>query len=675
VTAVAAPAPGATFAPGAVPASVSGNELGDRDSSSPLISGDGRFVVFTTRAAALLGTPGNAAEYYSVGLVRKDLVSGAVDVVATPERRLRADGSLVAPAAAAAAAGISDDGRYVLFGSTARLVDAVESTITPEVYVRDMTLPRSDSASFELVSAVDGAERPALYDDRTLGSSPGLAGFGLSDDGRRAVFVTQSASSLPAGEAEPLTPRWQVLVRDLDADTTRLVTRVRGDATASGTPVTPSPAAVQPQPAISGDGTAVAWVGTDAQQQARFLPGESTTPASRQLLWRDVEAGAAAVTRRAAGEADPDDPACPPDAIIVPDETATGPCYGPFAAPDDETAGSEATPPTLVGISDDGRRLLFSASSKRRPFDAGANRFGVGFLADMTPGVTRKAGVAVAWSQPQSRPPVEAAALAGDGRRAAFASLADRFEGLQPVGSFQSGDLLTQNVFAADLGARTVERATVAPDGADFTVVGTDAGLTSVSVSDDGGAIAFAARDGNLFVGDVNDALDVQVVRRPDPGIARAGRDLPPPPPPSQGVVEPPLPPLAQINPAVERVRVGARGVATVRVRVPGAGRLTAQATGTVPRSARAGGARRGRRVAVGRDGRTLRRAGVVTLRIAPSRAARRALARPPRRLEVALRIRFSAVGGTSRSDQAYTLRGAARQTRRTTATAPRGRR
>lgn len=649
----------AAWGPGAEVISVVGSELADGPSSAVQLSGDGRYVVFRTSSPLLLGRPANAAEYYSDGWIRKNLQSGESDLVATPERRLRSDGSLVAPGVATSVGGVSDDGRYVLLGSVAPLCCGITSSITPEVYLRDMTRPRSDSSGYELVSAQDGRIRAPAYGDRTRGSRPGAIGYALSDDGRTAVFVTATESSLP-DLTSATTPPGQIFVRNLDTLATRLVTRDREDTSARGTPVELLENAPLPSPLLSGDGSAVVWTGTNAQRQARFLEGE---PAGGQhLLWRDLTAAPQTPTRRVAGQADPDDPGCPPDALFVPSMTAVGPCYGALALADD--LGVSQSPPRAAAISDDGRTVLFASNAPLRQYldvNLQAN-----YRADMRDGLSRKASVRPAWWEGGIE-----FAMAGDGRHAALVSRSARFTDLRSVGLFQSTDLRSPNLFAVDLAEKTVERMTTAPSGADFTLAEPNQGFGVPSLSDDGAVVAFAASDGNLFVGDVNGAADVQVIgRRVEQGSQREHRVPPPPPPPPPALVEPPLPRLPQLHAVFGRVQVDARGVATVRVRVPRDGTVLATATGRLLRER---GRKRGPRVAVGRATRSPRRATTVRLRIAPGPAARRTLKRSARPLAVSLRVSFATSDGTSRSDQSYVLGGRA-PARRPAAAAPRRR-
>jgi WD40-like Beta Propeller Repeat len=681
----------ADYGPGAIPASAAGRELGS--GSSPALSGDGRYVAFSTAASVLLGPAPNPDQYHSNGIVWKDLESGEIRLVAPPERRWRSDGEdhsahdlVDGSPRFAGTPSISADGRRVLFATTAQLAITDTNSRNSDVYVRDMTRPLSQTGggpgvrAYELVSARDGTESSPTYIDQALGAVPGRGGAALSDDGLTAVFVTEGRTTLPNGSG--IAPRWQVFVRSLETRTTLLVTRDRQDPALPGTPVPPAGGQginvpTQPQPVLSGDGTTVAWEGSNAGQQARFLPGEPQSLVN--LLWRDMSAGPAAPTRRVSGVADPDDPACPPS-FTWPDriaaERATGPCYGPFATGEAMDRDEQRGASTRVGLSDDGLRVLFQSEAYLRPRDELTFRPGSIYLADMSPGVSRKQGTVRILSVPQEslnqNRGVTELGMSGDGRYAAFASRGAAFDGPRPIGSFQTGELDTTNVFMLDLAAGTVERVTRAASGGDYrgqiprtgtgSGVPTDPQPRNLTVADGGAAVAFSAGDGNLFIGDANDTGDVHVVRRSGsggaggPGWALAA----PPGPPPIDLTEPPLAPLRPVHPVFGHVRLGRGGVAIVTVRVPAAGRVTGRATGRVTgRATSRQDARRAAKVPVGSDGARPRRAATVTLRIRPSRAARSALRRRPHRVAVSLRLRYRPrVGRPAGATRRYTLRG-----------------
>ncbi len=628
----------AAYAPGATPASATPSELGDRDSTAPVISRDGRYVVFRTASAVLLGPLLDGAGSTASGLVRKDLLTGAVEPVA--------------PLGAGGGASLSGDGRYVLF-ETALPLAAGDGNARTDVYRRDMTQPLAATGAYTLVSSLDGPPRSPTYRGGGVGGRTGRSGFGLSVDGQTAVFWTDSESTLPAG-TRGFAPRAQVLVRRIDAQRTLLITRDKADPTLPGTPVAASgefAGDATPDPVLSGAGGAVAWEDTDPARQLAFLPGEPTQDAA--LLWRDVTAGPAAPPRRVTGIADPDDPACGGGPYVV-DPTAIGPCYGPFATSEAYDSAGNRPAHYALSISDDGLRVAFLSDAKRRPFDVAFQRRGL-YVVDMRPGLSRKQ----ATSEPiglsraiSTERPIEEALLTGDGDHVVLTSKSDAFDGPKPLGTFQSGDLTATNVFVLDLAADAVERASRGLDGGDYvgppldplTGGGTDDTFAQrLSATTDASAIAFQAGDGNLFVGDANGVTDVQVVRR-----AEAAPPSPPVAPPSAPSA-PPLPhvrPLASVHPLIGVATVGPGGVATVTVDVPAPGRLDARA------ATRA----RGRALVLARVRRSLAHAQRVTLRLRPSRAARSAL-RAGATLKVGVRIVYRPRrGAVTRALRRYAL-------------------
>jgi hypothetical protein len=667
LSAIAVPAASAAWEPGATPASALGPLLGDDGSDGALVSGDGRFVVFRTQASVLLGVPPEETERYSSGIVRKDLLTDEVVVVAPPQRVLRDGGTPQGTGTSTVPSGISHDGRYVLFATNARLSAADRGSSSPDVYVRDLTRPLAGLSSYELVSAQDGDLIGADYADPTIGSAPGVAGYALSADGRRAVFVTRGASDLPAGVAS--TPPQQVWVRDLDARATRLISRTKTDPSTVGTPApqpAPGPGVKAPDVAISADGTKVVWTAGNAERQTPTLPRESAIGPPPAALWRDLDR-ITAPARRVAGAADPEDPACDP-ASYVPSDTATGACYGPFITSEgfDQGRTGDASSPSsalaIQGISEDGGRVLFVSSAFRRPFDAPAFRAGTAYLADMRPGVPRRTGVTVAWANPSGngREPVSNGRLATDGRHAVFVSRDNRFDGLQGVGTFPTGSVLPFNVFAADLDTRTVELVTRAYDGGDYATqsLATAAGPVP-SPSADGTTVAFPASDGNLFLGDANGVDDVLVARTVQQGGPGTGAGQPAPPllpaPPVDTTTPRGLPSRYFVT--LGRVAVSRRtGTATLAVRLPVGGRLTATARGTASRKVR--GRRRATTVTVGKASLSPKHAGTVTVKVKVGAQARAALRRSPHRLAVKLAVTFRPQGAKPTSaTQSYTLR------------------
>ena len=302
---------------------------------------------------------------------------------------------------------ISDDGRYVSFTTRARLDPLDDTNPGPDVYVRDMDIPASQSCepgtgcAYTLVSAVDGSSVGLTYEptgkqllsfeEEDFGSL--AAGrSAISSDGRKVAFVTSAISNL----AGPGTPALQVAVRDLDTEQTELVS-VRSDP-ASGQPLPGQPVSGQeasevygavytghgepppfdtPQPyeqpnpvgaSISGDGTTVAWMGVNIAEQTRTLPAESLRDFYSEPLWRRIADGPGAPIRRITGGGDPQSPAClaSGETKLPSTPSLSDPCQGPFSASQEgRTAGiwSGAVGDVVPRLSADGYSVVFLSNS------------------------------------------------------------------------------------------------------------------------------------------------------------------------------------------------------------------------------------------------------------------------------------------------------------------------
>ena len=327
-----AAAPAHAFvAPGAriISASDARQEQGDDDTSQVVLSGDGRYAAFTTRARNFFADddPDPPGRFRFGGLFRRDLATGALELVASGDLRAEADPDTVLTRGAQNPS-LSDDGRYVVFSTGYGLVPA-DTNGNVDVYLRDMTKPIGAAGAYELISARDGGDVPAGYApmppelDRP-GVNPGsdvTLGHAMSGDARYVAFRTSFIASDLPDAAAPTVGQLQVLVRDREGRRTSLLTR---DAT-TGDPVGSANGGVS----LSRDGSTVLWVGLGAAAQTRFLPGELVDPSSQYIFWRRWVDGPSTATRRVTGPSDPDDPGC--TTVYVFSLTATGPCYGPLA--------------------------------------------------------------------------------------------------------------------------------------------------------------------------------------------------------------------------------------------------------------------------------------------------------------------------------------------------------
>ena len=161
------------------------------------LSPSGRYVAFVTRAGNLPGGPTSGAVYVRD---RDTDTDGAMDEAgqfALDPVSVNGGGALVGTAVAPS---ISDDGRYVAFGSDAALV-AEDLNGAYDVYVRDRN---TDTTTLE-----------SLSDDGSQAAFPGVAEADLSGDGQWLAFQSSDPAFHPDGN--PFEQE-QVYLRDLATD-------------------------------------------------------------------------------------------------------------------------------------------------------------------------------------------------------------------------------------------------------------------------------------------------------------------------------------------------------------------------------------------------------------------------------------------------------------------------
>jgi hypothetical protein len=318
------------------------SQLQFSEADSPAYSHNGRYVVFRGSLAGVTGVWRRDLQNGEVAPVAvgagvtggwlRNLQAGEVVPVATPGGEAGAGQEEGPSAPDAAAPSVSETGQYIAFTSAA-VLDPGEDTGSgcPQVYVRNMDVPASQTGAYTLVSAVSGSDEGLSYatscapespTELAFGGSQAAPGVAISAEGNRVVFTVLSQSNLMTGpKSEPQTPARQVAVRDLQAKTTTLVSATpEGEPTPGGGAYPslesePVGAAIQfavagDQPtassaAISADGSTVAWEGTNVPEQVPSAtdvtaemaslggPGKEVEP-----LWRRVADGPEALTRR-----------------------------------------------------------------------------------------------------------------------------------------------------------------------------------------------------------------------------------------------------------------------------------------------------------------------------------------------------------------------------------------
>jgi Tol biopolymer transport system component len=609
-------------------------EQADDATQYAAVSGDGRYVVYQTRARNLFADddPDPPGQARIGGIFRLELATGAVELVAdgnlAPE-----DSPNVSLVRGAQNPSVSADGRHIAFSTAYRLVPA-DTNGNVDVYVRDMTVPIRAPGAFELISARDGGDQPASYGPRNPdmpGLNPGAEvtrGAAISADGSKVLFRTIEVSSDLPARPTPDTAGFQVFLRDRVANTTTLVTQRSSDGSPAGGALGPA--------GLSADGTTAVWTGRNAAEQTRFLTGENTDPGFFYYLWRRVADGPAAPTRRITGVADPDDPGCPPGTTVEFDQTSTGPCYGPLTEPEFLRASITSLLPAISG---DGWRLAFLTGSGPRP-NANTQPGLDLYLTDMSPGLTRKQSTVEltregTLTDPRASSPIESVTMSTDGRRLALTSSRIDFvlPALRYVGSARLA-ATARELYVVDLPSRTIERVTRAYTGAD-----TDGDvLNDPTLSADGERVGFVSFAGNLFFGDGFPHADAfWTERRPEPGPGGGGGG-------SSGTARGPGLVLLEEDPSGPdlgvRVRRGRSGRISLRVRVP--------AAGTVAVAARARVGRPRARRTLARRTRFAPRAGVVRISLRVVRRYRRELARR-KRIPARVSVTFSPSRGGQR--------------------------
>ncbi|HEY1487643.1 MAG TPA: hypothetical protein VGF84_16165 [Micromonosporaceae bacterium] len=191
------------------------------NSNQPRISGNGRYVTFSSFATNLVAGDHNKQPDVFV----RDMVTGVMKMASVGPGYARPNGDSAAPS-------ISADGRYIAFISSASNLVAGDTNGTADIFLRDMT-----TAVTSRISVTTGA----------LQANGNSDGPSISADGRFIAFDS-GATNLVPGDTNGVT---DVFLRDRTAGTTKRISVGPYGVQADGE-VT--------QPAISADGKYVAFV-------------------------------------------------------------------------------------------------------------------------------------------------------------------------------------------------------------------------------------------------------------------------------------------------------------------------------------------------------------------------------------------------------------------------------
>lgn len=318
---------------------------GNGPSREPAISADGRFVAFTSDASNLV--PGDTNQTWDVFV--RDLVLGTTERVSVDSFGQQVNGISGLPT-------LSADGRYVAYSSTASSLVAGDTNGFRDVFVRDLW-----NGITERVSVASGGAQAA----GGISDTPSISG-----DGRFIAF-TSSATNLVVGDTNNV---GDVFVHDRSTGTT-----LRASVSTAGVQSTAASFA----PAIALDGSAVAF----QSNSSSLVPGDTNN--TTDVFLRDLGANATERISRAWNAGQPNGPSSRPS------------------------------------ISGDGSKVLFQSSANNLvPIDA--NGFVQDqFLYDRSTGTA--AVVALSFDDRQILDTTEFGALAVDGLVVAFTGTSNKF--------------------------------------------------------------------------------------------------------------------------------------------------------------------------------------------------------------------------------------------------------
>lgn len=205
-----------------------GGAIADQDCYDQQMSGDGRFVVFSTRASTLVA--GDANGFHDVYL--RDVLLGTTERISQGLAGAEPDGDSRWPA-------VSDDGRWVVFGSGATNLVAGDVNGDWDAFRHDRLTGSTVLCSLTWLGA-----------QTTLDSAVGAHSIDVSDDGRYVVFESNDNTLVPIST---LGAARDVFLRDVTAAETHLVSYEPGAAASSG----------GWRPSITADGALVVFVSGD----------------------------------------------------------------------------------------------------------------------------------------------------------------------------------------------------------------------------------------------------------------------------------------------------------------------------------------------------------------------------------------------------------------------------
>ncbi len=370
---------------------------GDGGSYFPAVSGDGRYVAFTSVATNLV--PGDTNGFSDVFV--RDRLTAAIERVSISDTEQQAASGGEAPS-------ISADGRYVAFQSTSQLTSDPNSS-TGNIFVRDRvagtTIKISVPKPGDLV-ATNNSYLPSV-----------------SADGRSVAFVSLATNLVP-GDTNSAA---DVFLRDIDAGTTVRVSTDNDGGQSNG---------ASGWPEISADGQFVTY-----ESVATNLVSDDTNGVSDVFWWPRSSGSTLRVSQTSesvGGNGASTLPSISGDGRYVAFQSHSTNLVGGVDAPgrdvlrwdrqtgtlDRVSVSDSEQPPNFdtggASISVDGQQVLFTAFDVLAPGDTNAT-IDV-YLRNIALGTTRRVSDTLAGGP--SNGATDFGVLSADGRTAAFSSQA-----------------------------------------------------------------------------------------------------------------------------------------------------------------------------------------------------------------------------------------------------------
>lgn len=233
---------------------------GNADSGVPALSGDGRYVVFSSRASNLAsGTMSSARQIYL-----RDRASSTTQLITRSPGGVGGNGNSDAPA-------ISADGRYVVFQTDATNL-ALDTNGSTDVYLHDRV-----SGTFTLVSSGPGG-----------GATGGSYSPAISADGRWVAFYSLANDVLLSdGNGVP-----DAFVYDRVTATTQLASLADSNGTQGNASTFPAAGApYNGQIAVASNATGTGCLVAFHSSATNLVASPPNPNSVNGLYWRDLQAG------------------------------------------------------------------------------------------------------------------------------------------------------------------------------------------------------------------------------------------------------------------------------------------------------------------------------------------------------------------------------------------------